>query len=74
MTIVRIPSPLIADRDAVGHALYDALIKLGLVDLAVECAYTVRAARDISIGWEAVRRLTQDAEIYFEFEIEGARR
>ena len=67
MTIIRVPSPFIADRDTIGHALFEELTKLGLPDLAFECSYSVRAARDIAIGWEAVRKLTQDAEIYFEF-------
>ena len=73
MTIIHVPSPFLADRDTVGHALYEELIKLGLPDLAVECAYTVRAARDVAVGWEGVRNLTRDADIYFEFVAEVRR-
>lgn len=67
MTVIVLP--LTDDRDRLGHALYDALTVAGLTDLAAPCCSAVRAWRDLARGMEEVRKLTQDAEITFDFQV-----
>ena len=60
--------PVTDDPDTLGHALYAALIASGQPNLACECAFVVRAARDVGAAFESVLALTRDADITFAWE------
>lgn len=69
MTVIHLP-PYTAAPDAHGHALYQQLMAHRMPDLAVQCSWIARSARDAASfarAMEDIRRLTQDAELTFEY-------
>lgn len=62
--------PITDDRDRLGKTLYQQLIAADLPDLACECAFVVRAARDTAQAFEQVLLLTRDAPITFAWEVQ----
>ena len=58
------------DRDRIGHALHDGLIKLDIPnDIACQCVAVVRGTRDLALAFDEIRRLTRDADISFAWEV-----